>query len=258
MINLKGELVGLTTTASSPSGFDAQAGYAIPMDRMGRRIVETLKQGKEVEYGLLGIRAEDGKVNRITNVSPNSPAGRGVLQVGDAIVGVNGEPISSFDSLILAVGIYPPGEPIGLKIRRGGKLIERTLVLAKYPIPGEVIATNRPKPWRGLRVDYATTAMNSAHQRLRPGPDGRRRDRHQGRARFAGRLGGVEEGTADPPRRRPPRAEPSGVRRGRRGARRPRDPRHRDRRRDRLRPGVCAARSPTTGLAVRNPSPDQR
>ena len=58
VINLKGELVGLTTTASSPAGFDAQAGYAIPMDRMGRRAVETLKQGKEVEYGLLGIQAD--------------------------------------------------------------------------------------------------------------------------------------------------------------------------------------------------------
>lgn len=55
VINLKGELVGLTTTAASPAGFDSQAGYAIPMDKIGRRIVMTLKLGKEVEYGLLGI-----------------------------------------------------------------------------------------------------------------------------------------------------------------------------------------------------------
>ncbi len=61
VINLKGELVGLTTTAASPAGFDAQAGYAIPMDRMGRRAVEALKQGKEVEYGLLGIQPDQAK-----------------------------------------------------------------------------------------------------------------------------------------------------------------------------------------------------
>ena len=54
VINLKGELVGLTTTAESPAGFDSQAGYAIPMDKLVRRVVETLKEGKEVEYGLLG------------------------------------------------------------------------------------------------------------------------------------------------------------------------------------------------------------
>ncbi len=35
VINLSGELVGVTTTASSPAGFDSQAGYAIPMDRIG-------------------------------------------------------------------------------------------------------------------------------------------------------------------------------------------------------------------------------
>ena len=55
VVNMKGELVGLTTMAASPAGFDAMAGYAIPMDRIGRRAVETLKQGKEIEYGFLGI-----------------------------------------------------------------------------------------------------------------------------------------------------------------------------------------------------------
>ena len=64
VINLKGELVGLTTMASSPAGFDAMAGYAIPMDKMGRRAVETLKEGKEIEYGLLGIRPDD-HTNRV-------------------------------------------------------------------------------------------------------------------------------------------------------------------------------------------------
>ena len=58
VINLKGELVGLTTSRASAAGFDAMAGYAIPMDVQGRRIVETLQQGKEYEYGFLGIRLD--------------------------------------------------------------------------------------------------------------------------------------------------------------------------------------------------------
>ena len=37
-------------------------------------------------------------------------------------------------------------------------MIERTVVLAKFRVDGEVIATNRPRPWRGLRVDYTTAA----------------------------------------------------------------------------------------------------
>ncbi len=36
------------------------------------------------------------------------------------------------------------------------KPLERTVVLAKLAVDGEVIATNRPKPWRGLRVEYSS------------------------------------------------------------------------------------------------------
>jgi S1-C subfamily serine protease len=162
VINLKGELVGLTTTASSPAGFDAQAGYAIPMDPMGRRAVESLRQGKEVEYGLLGIQADQRFTNRVGQVTPHSPAARGQLQMNDEVLAVNGVPVTNFDTLILAVGPYSPGDAVKLKIRRGDDFIERTIVLAKYPVEGEVIATNRPPAWRGLRVDYTSALRLSA------------------------------------------------------------------------------------------------
>jgi len=154
VINLKGELIGLTTMAASPGGFDSMAGYAIPMDKLGRRAVQTLKEGKEVEYGLLGIHADRSFTNRVFEVQPNSPAALGQLQQNDEIIAVNGAPVVDFDSLILAVNVYSAGDSVRLKIRRGDETIERTIVLAKLPVEGEIIATNRPKAWRGLRVDY--------------------------------------------------------------------------------------------------------
>jgi S1-C subfamily serine protease len=156
VINLKGELVGLTTMASSPSGFDAMAGYAIPMDKLGRRAVETLKEGKEIEYGLLGIKAPPDFSNRVGDVQPNSPAALGQIVAGDEIVEVNGTPVFDFDSLVLAVNVYSAGDTVRLKIRRGDETKERSVVLAKVFVDGEVIATNRPKLWRGLRVDYTS------------------------------------------------------------------------------------------------------
>jgi len=157
VINLKGELVGVTTMAASPAGFDAMAGYAIPMDKLYRRAVETLSQGREMEYGLLGIRADHNFTNRVFEVTPNSPAALGQLQINDEIIAVNGTPVVDFDSLILAVNAYPAGESVVLKVRRGDETLERTIVLAKFPIEGEIIATNRPVAWRGLRVEYTTT-----------------------------------------------------------------------------------------------------
>jgi serine protease Do len=157
VINLKGELVGLTTMAASPAGFDAMAGYAVPMDKLGRRAVETLKEGKEIEYGLLGI-TPDGPTNRVRDFSANSPAAQGgQILAQDEIIAVNDAPVVDFDSLILAVNGYSAGDAVRLKIRRGAKTIDATIVLAKYPVEGEVIVTNRPQLWRGLRVDYAST-----------------------------------------------------------------------------------------------------
>ena len=143
-----------------PRGIRRQAGYAIPMDKLGRRAVETLKEGKEVEYGLLGIQADPNFTNRVCEVQPNSPAALGQLQVNDEIIAVNGMPVADFDSLILAVNAYPAGETVRLKIRRGDEMIERTIVLAKFPVEGEVIATNRPNALAG--------PARRLHDRARP------------------------------------------------------------------------------------------
>ncbi len=156
VINLKGELVGLTTMAASPAGFDAQAGYAIPMDMVGRHAVETLKDGREIEYGFLGIHALPPSSNRVGDVRINSPAALGEIVANDEIIGVNDVPVHDFDSLILAVNAYSAGDTVRLKIRRNEKVIVRAITLGKYPVEGEIIATNRPKPWRGLRVDYTS------------------------------------------------------------------------------------------------------
>ena len=52
-----------------------------------------------------------------------------------------------------------------LKIRRDDKELIKTVVLAKYPVEGEMIATNRPPDWRGLRVD------SPEHRSTPPGHD---------------------------------------------------------------------------------------
>ncbi len=80
VINLKGELVGITTMASSVAGFDAMAGYAVPMDKLIRRAIATLKEGREVEYGLLGLKADEKFSNFVSTLTENSPALLGQLR----------------------------------------------------------------------------------------------------------------------------------------------------------------------------------
>jgi S1-C subfamily serine protease len=161
VINLNGELVGVTTALASASGFDAMAGYAIPMNALGRRIVETLRQGKEFEYGLLGITLDPGGTNRVASADPGTPAGEGNVLVNDLILAVDQTPVYNADSLVLGINMMPAGSKVKLKIDRQGQVIERTVELAKFPVEGEIIATNRPAPWRGLRVDYTSTQRAS-------------------------------------------------------------------------------------------------
>jgi S1-C subfamily serine protease len=162
VVNLKGELVGLTTAAANAAGFDAQAGYAIPMDALGRKVVETLKQGKEYEYGFLGITLDQQqKSNRVMSANQGTPAGLGGVLVDDAIVAVGDLPVTDSESLVVAINSVPAGEPVTLKLVRRNQTIERTVRHAKLKLKTPPIATNRPPAWRGLRVEYTSTMAHT-------------------------------------------------------------------------------------------------
>jgi serine protease Do len=163
LVDLRGELVGLTTTVATIAGHEQPAGYAIPLDEPTRRIIETLKQGREVEYGLLGISfqprnpagTDAGNVGAtIQQVYPGSPAARASFQPGDIITRVAGEPITDVDQLQLEVSRLPPSRRVQIDYLRGGRSASSEVTLSKLPVPGKKIVTDRPPSWRGIRVDY--------------------------------------------------------------------------------------------------------
>ena len=128
IINLRGELIGLTTTASVIAGHEQPAGYAIPMSDIVRRVIDTLKNGREVEYGMLGVGfgadpfAADATQRpklRVAVVYPTGPAARAGLQPGDVITGVNRGAIESVATLTAALSSAKP--PIALQVQREGR-----------------------------------------------------------------------------------------------------------------------------------------
>ncbi|MCY2934080.1 MAG: trypsin-like peptidase domain-containing protein [Planctomycetota bacterium] len=154
LVNMMGELVGLTTTGGNPQSFDAQAGYAIPIDALTRRSIASLIEGRSVEYGFLGVSLNASGNNVINGVSPATPAAKAGLMSQDEIIAVGDFPITDGDTLVLAVNSLPVETPVKIRIRRDGREITKDLILAKFPVTGEVIATNKPVPWRGIEVDY--------------------------------------------------------------------------------------------------------
>lgn len=162
MLNLKGEMIGLTTSLAATSGYEQAAGFAIPVDDTFRRVVETLKSGQEVKYGVLGITPQNlasGEVHqgrhgaRIAMVRPGTPAHRAGIVVGDVVTHVNEAEVLDSDGLRLNIGKLAPGEEALVTFDRNGQTLSERVVLAKYHVDGKQIVTVREPDWRGLRVD---------------------------------------------------------------------------------------------------------
>jgi S1-C subfamily serine protease len=166
LINLKGEMVGLTTSLAATAGYEQAAGYAIPVDTTFLRIVDTLKQGREVEYGFLGVSPRNldprevlmGKHGmKIDKVFAGMPgAQKAGLRRDDIITEVNGEPIYDADGLILQVSKQPVASMATFTVLRNGQVFQKHAELAKAPVLGKRVVTTPAENWRGLRIDYAS------------------------------------------------------------------------------------------------------
>jgi S1-C subfamily serine protease len=170
LLNLHGELIGLTTTASTIAGHEQPAGYAIPINATIRRIIDTLKQGREVEYGMLGVGfgqlamvSPNDKGSRLTlvQVFAGGPAARAGLASGDVVTRVADEPVNDVDAVQLAVSKLPPLTVTTVDYIRDGQPATTSVTLAKLAVAGKKIASVRENAWHGIRVDYAT-ALDAA------------------------------------------------------------------------------------------------
>jgi S1-C subfamily serine protease len=152
---------------AATAGYDQAAGYAIPVDDAFRRIVETLRQGREVEYGLLGVIL-DNMNNRggilarrpqgalVREAIAGGPAERAGLQMGDLIVQVGGTPIRKSDELILAISKQPPLATTQVMYLRDDREQTASVELSKAVPHGEQVVTTPADTWRGMQIDFAT------------------------------------------------------------------------------------------------------
>jgi serine protease Do len=168
LLNLRGELVGMTTSQAAQVGYETPAGYAIPVGDLFRRAVSMLKQGREVEYGFLGVQPEllfdddhapapqGVRVERVVRGSPGDLAG---IRRDDVVLSVNGQNVNDADALVLNVGQFPPSRRVRLAILRDGQPREVIAQLTKAHVVGRRVITARPAPWRGVYVDYPSALM---------------------------------------------------------------------------------------------------
>jgi serine protease Do len=175
LVNLRGEMVGMTTALAARAGYEKSVGYAVPVNDAFRRAVDTLKEGREVEYGLLGVvpgtgsrdvgydQRRAGKFGvKVYQVFAGTPAAQSRIRDNDVITHIDDRSVFDADDLIRRIGSLPVGEQVKLTVVRSAFPTTRTLFTAvklakKAPDADRLpLVTSGVTWWRGLRVDHAT------------------------------------------------------------------------------------------------------
>lgn len=171
LVGINGKLIGINTAIFTKSGGSQGIGFAIPA-RMVAALLRNLDKGQRRPWlgaelqridrhlaeslGLLG--AASGAI--VTNINPQSPL-YGKVQVGDVIVGVNGEEARDPASVRYHYTTFPPGQSISVQIWRDGQSQEvRIHVIAPPETPPRNLTTLRGNhPMEGVRVGQLSPAL---------------------------------------------------------------------------------------------------
>ena len=133
LVNLNGELVGISSAIISRTGGNVGIGFAIPVN-MARAVMDQLIASGTVRRGLLGVVIQDitpevadvlGLTGNsgalVSKVNENSAAEKAGIRIEDVIVTINGTRLRTSGSLKNAIGLLPPGEQVTVGLIRGGR-----------------------------------------------------------------------------------------------------------------------------------------
>jgi serine protease Do len=183
LVNLKGEMVGLTTSLAALYGYERPGGFAIPIDEDFKRALDTLKTGRLPDYGFLGVAPRtlamsDRQRGRfgaaVEDIVPATPAAAAGIKSGDIITHVDGRQVFDDIDLIRQVSALAADSEITLTLRRGNRAVQAPVKLSKKRLEGARpgFAEVSLPTWRGLRVEYATAAPLFRDQSRDLDPDG--------------------------------------------------------------------------------------
>lgn len=131
LVNDKGELIGINSIIESASGSSSGVGFAIP-GNFAVEVAKTIISGEDVLHPYIGLtlqtvtadvaRNNHLAVNQgayVVDVVDGGPAAEAGIKKGDIIIEVDGEAITSADSLILSARSHKIGQEVSVKYVRG-------------------------------------------------------------------------------------------------------------------------------------------
>lgn len=148
LVDCAGDVVGVNT-AGARGG--ENIGFAVPSTRVERVVPELIRNGSYT-HSFVGISyadvspavAEEADLNvtrgvLVRQVVSDSPAD-GVLQSGDVILRVEGQPVASQEDLASVLVRYRPGDTVSMQVLRDGERRQVEVTLGERPDPGETVS----------------------------------------------------------------------------------------------------------------------
>jgi S1-C subfamily serine protease len=147
LLDSSGRLIGMNTMIFSRSGSSAGIGFAVPVSSIARVVPQLLRSGKSDQIGIGVVIDPDQRLERnygirgvlVLRVAENSPAAKSGLRgttltrrgvdFGDVIVGMDAEPIQSYDDLYTILDRHQPGDKVKLTVIRGEKRLQIPITL---------------------------------------------------------------------------------------------------------------------------------
>lgn len=143
LVNTNGELIGINTMISSPTGSYAGYSFAVPAN-ITKKIIEDLMKFGNVQRGILGV--EGGELNAeaskklginqtegfyINKVNKNSGAEKVGIEKGDIIVKIDDQKITSSAEMASVINTKRPNDIVKVTILRDGKNLALNVPLTK-------------------------------------------------------------------------------------------------------------------------------
>jgi serine protease Do len=201
LINVQGQVLGVTSAIESPVRANAGVGFAIPSAIVNNVVPALIKDGKYV-HSWLGISgttltpdlakamgldlSQRGAL--VEEVLPNSPAEKAGLHAsnnqttidgqlvnvgGDVITAIDNQPILQMDDLIAYLaGSTKVNQKITLTILRDGKQQNLDVTLAARPSAEEQANANPQTPTQGIHLGIQGLTVDSSIAQAMTLPDG--------------------------------------------------------------------------------------
>ncbi|MEO8530360.1 MAG: Do family serine endopeptidase, partial [Deltaproteobacteria bacterium] len=152
LIDMNGNVVGITSAIFSPNDGNVGVGFVIPSDLAKDVVAELVSKGS-VERGYLGINIQnvgadiaeamglkDAAGALVSQVSAESPAAKAGLQIGDVVTAVNGTVIKDAKALSKTIAALDPDVVVKVSVLRGGAVQDVSVTLGALPSDEQVAA----------------------------------------------------------------------------------------------------------------------